>query len=320
MMTAAAPRQASLRRLALGATLAHAAAVAPLGAQSVPLHHYTVRASDGLSLAVWGKRPTAAPRATILLLHGRTWSSLPNFDLHVTGLHVSLMDALVRRGYAVYALDQRGYGATPRDSSGWITPVQAELDAMSALDWIAAQPSSRGAGRPVLLGYSRGSRTAMLAAQRHPRAMAALVLYGFSMNLREPPAHVTDLAAPQRERTTLAKAAEDFITPASTAPGVKDAYAAAAVAADPVRADWREENTFIELDPARVKVPVLLINGERDPVAAAADLPWFFPRLAAVDRSWVVLANTDHVAHLERPAEFVRALTGFIERVRAGMR
>ena len=36
--------------------------------------------------------------------------------------------------------------------------------------------------------------------------------------------------------------------------------------------------------------------------------------LASVDRAWVVLAHSDHVAHLERTAAFIHAVTSFLER------
>lgn len=271
-----------------------------------------VAAEDGHRLTIWSRRP-ARPRGAILLLHGRTWSALPNFDLQVPGQRVSMMDALVERGYAVYALDQRGYGATPRDSSQWLTPSRAASDALAALRWIARR--ERSTGRPALLGYSQGSLTSMLAALRDSSAMSALVLYGFPRDVASdtgpPPADPLVLA---RRRTTIAGAEEDFISPESTPRGVREAYARAAVAANPVRTDWRGEAEWRALDPAALRVPVLLINGERDPYTARANLPVLMSRLTAVDRSWVVLARADHAAHLERQREFVDAVVGFVAR------
>ena len=139
-----------------------------------PVRH-TVTADDGHPLTVWEKRPTA-PRVSILLLHGRTWPALPDFDLQVASDPASLMDALVARGFAVYALDARGYGATPRDSSGWLTPDQAAADAITVCRWVAK--NSGVAGAPVLFGWSQGSIVGQLAAQRAPDAMSALVLFG----------------------------------------------------------------------------------------------------------------------------------------------
>jgi pimeloyl-ACP methyl ester carboxylesterase len=299
--------------------LAVAAVLHPATArsQSTPILERREVRADGHALTVWSKRPPTAARGAILLLHGRTWSALPNFDLHVPGQRVSLMDALVTRGYAVYALDARGYGSTQRDSSGWLTPDRAERDASAVLDWVGAREQGGGARRraPVLLGYSRGSQVALLVAQRHPEKLSGVVLYGFPQDVTKPlAAAASGSAAPPRRRTTAAAAGEDFITPDSTPAGVRDAYIRDAIARDSVRVDWRHEEQFAALDPTAVTTPVLVINGERDPYANAASLPIFFSRLRGMDRSWVVLAHADHAAHLERQPAFVNAVASFMER------
>ena len=38
------------------------------------------------------------------------------------------MMALNEHGYTAYAVDQRGYGSTPRDASGWLTPDRAAAE------------------------------------------------------------------------------------------------------------------------------------------------------------------------------------------------
>lgn len=282
---------------------------------AAPPQRHEVRADDGHVLSLWSKQPVGTARGVILLLHGRTWSSLPNFDLQVSGANVSTMDALVARGYAAYALDQRGYGATSRDGSGWLTPDRAERDVAQILDWISSQPAhARSTTRPTVLGYSLGAMTAMLAAQRHPTALSALILYGFPMNLAErikPPAEPRH---PTRARTTAEGAGEDFITPESTPAGVKEAYVRAAITSDSIRVDWRREGQFNALNPRALRVPTLLLVGERDPYVAQAALPRAFGRWTSVDRWWVVLANADHAAHLERTEAFVQAVVSFIER------
>ena len=282
-------------------------------AQIAPsLQRDLVTADDGHKLTVWSKRPAGEPRGELVLLHGRTWSSLPNFDLHAAGQHVSLMDALVARGYAVYALDQRGYGSTPRDKSGWLTPDRAARDAGIVLDWVASRaPRAR---RPALFGYSRGSMTALLLAVTRPNAVSSLVLYGFAYDVSASHDAMPELPKPLREKTTEAGAAEDFISPDSTPAGVKEAYVRDATARDPIRADWRHEEEYAAIDPALLRAPTLVINGERDPVAEAANIPAFMARLGGLDRAWVVLANSDHVAHLERQQAFVNALVSFLER------
>jgi pimeloyl-ACP methyl ester carboxylesterase len=280
-------------------------------AQTPPVRN-AVRTDDGLSLVVWSKKPATTPRGEIVLLHGRTWSALPNFDLQVPGRSESLMDALVAQGYAVYAVDQRGYGATQRDATGWLTPDRAARDAGNVVDWVAAQaPNHR---RPALFGYSRGSMTAEIAAQRRPASIAALILYGFPYDVKTPPVAVKDPAQPPREKTTAKAAGEDFLTPDSLAAGVKEAYVAAGVRLDPVRVDWRREVQSAEINPKLLRTPTLFINGELDPYAKAADIPAFLVQVQAADREWVVLSHGDHVVHLERPVAFARAVGNFLDR------
>src|SRR5215510_6895876 len=164
----------------------------------------TVTADDGFQLAMWRKAPRQ-PRRAVLLVHGRTWSGRPDFDLQVPGESRSFMDALVAQGYAAYAIDLRGYGATPRDASGFNTPERAAADVAAALRTIG--------GRPVLFGWSRGSMISHLASQRTPELMSAVILFGYP---GDPDRKVPEQAEPEtpaRKPTTAEAAAEDFIAP-----------------------------------------------------------------------------------------------------------
>ncbi len=275
-------------------------------------------ADDGHTLALWGKAPPA-PRGTILLLHGRTWSALPNFDLQVAGTPRSVMDAFVYAGYAVYALDQRGYGASPRDASGWLTPARAAADALVAATLISRRHP--GLAAPVVVGYSMGSLTALFTVQQHPSAFSKLVLYGFPVDLDvvqlRGQASVT--AVPARTATTTKAAAEDFVFVNAAPQSVVDAYVAQAVAADPVRVDWNQLHEF-RFDPAKVTRPTLLLQGVADGYVQPEAVARMFTRLATADRSWVVLPDSDHAAHIENamPA-WIDAIVHFIERPRPGL-
>jgi pimeloyl-ACP methyl ester carboxylesterase len=249
----------------------------------------------------------------LLLVHGRTWSSLPNFDLAVSGDNRSVFDAFVRKGYAVYALDQRGYGATARDATGWITPARAVADVRAALDFIAAR-HPRLAARPALLGYSRGAQVAVMLAQGDSNAASSIVLFGFPPGVRNTTSPAVE--TPPRAATTAAAAAEDFVTPGAASREVIDAYVTAALAADPVRVDWRDENQFA-FEPAKITTPTLMIYGVNDPFRNAASAT-FFEALAARDRAYVVLPDSDHAAHVENSARaWVHAIDGFLQSPRA---
>ena len=65
--------------------------------------------ADGHPMALWEKS-VAQPRGYILLHHGRTWSSILDFDLQVSGVDLSLMDGFNDMGYSVWALDAMGCG------------------------------------------------------------------------------------------------------------------------------------------------------------------------------------------------------------------
>ena len=277
----------------------------------------TIRADDGHPLSLWSRVPSR-PRGAILLVHGRTWSARPDFDLEVAGRDRSLMIALARAGWATYALDLRGYGETPRDASGWNTPDRAAKDLAAAVAHVrAAHPEL---APPAVLGWSLGSLVAQLTAQRDAASISALVLYGYP---RDPDAPgrttampgATPEATPKREANTAAAAASDFITPGSIDRASIDAFVAAALAADPIRADWRAMETFAELAPAAVHTPTLVIHGAGDPYAPIANQAKLFTRLGDDDRAWVVLAGGDHAAHLEDCGDaFVHAVLGFVER------
>jgi pimeloyl-ACP methyl ester carboxylesterase len=244
---------------------------------------------------------------------------LPNFDLKVEGHQRSVMDRFAERGFAAYALDQRGYGATPRDSSGWLTPNRAAKDVAIALSWIRGR-EGRSGERPVLVGYSRGSQTSLLTAQLYPESLSKLVLYGFGRDLDTQFPIVEVPAEPLRERTTRALAASDFVTLGAAPQTVIDSYVQHALAADPIRVDWRDEHEFNVTDPRLIRVPTLVIHGVADPLATADEQLKLFSRLGTADRSLVVLPYSDHAAHVEdvQPA-WVDAIVTFIERPRVSV-
>jgi pimeloyl-ACP methyl ester carboxylesterase len=276
---------------------------------AAPTRHQVM--ADGHPLALWEKHPTS-PRATLLLVHGRTWSALPNFDLQVPDLQRSVLDAFVSAGYAAYALDLRGYGATPRDSTGWLTPDRAVEDVRIALEWIRkAHPKLSAA--PALVGYSRGSFITLLTAKRHPDAVSALVLYGFP-GVPPPPRPDPKPADPPRVANTAKAAAADFITPGAASQAVIDAYVRQALATNPIRVDWREEEHLV--DDAPLRVPTLMIDGANDPFLRLENREKFV-RLEGHESTEVVLPSSDHAAHIENSHEaWVRAIVGFIERRR----
>jgi alpha-beta hydrolase superfamily lysophospholipase len=262
--------------------------------------------SDGHPMAVWARRPAppATARGSVLLVHGLTWSGRPDFDLLVPGMGLqrSVLASLAANGFNAYAIDLRGYGETPRDNTGWLTPTRAAKDVANVLGWIAQQ--SPRLPPPALVGWSRGAAISMLTAQQSSSRLSALVLFGFVF---DPDAKFLETETvpekPQREANTRENAGSDFISPDVTSPAVINAFVDQAMKADPVRIDLKGDPEYNQLKVAKVTVPTLDDAGK------------FFAKLGTVDRQMVVIPGADHCAHLEDTHDkWIAAVVNFLAR------
>jgi pimeloyl-ACP methyl ester carboxylesterase len=284
----------------------------PSAAPVVTLERHVVD-SDGHAMAVWEKSPERA-EAKVLLLHGRTWSAVPDFDLQVPGEDLSLMDGLNDTGIGTYGLDARGYGDTQRDETGWLTPDRAARDVINVLEWIRSQDAT--APPPILFGWSYGSMVAQLAVQRRPDLVSGVVLFGYPDDPTRTHPVESYPTTPPRALTTAQAAGSDFIVEGAISQLAIDSYVAAALVADPIRVDWKDLHQWNELDPRNVTVPTLLIEGEHDPITDTGAHAALFARLATSDRTWTVIPGGDHAAFLETPRGiFLEALETFVHRV-----
>jgi alpha-beta hydrolase superfamily lysophospholipase len=277
--------------------------------QVSPIRHTVM--SDDHPMAVWEK-PHDDAKGIILFVHGRTWSALPDFDLQVDGEELSLMDGMLVQGYGTYAVDLRGYGETPRDATQWLSPTKAAADVINVTRWI----SERHQNTPIhVFGWSYGSVISLLAAQADPSNIASLVLFGFWLDLDADVVKDPSNKSLERRINTPEAAASDFILPGSISQRAIDGYVEAALTADPVRVDWRNEYEFLSIDPNQIDVPVLLMQGEFDPIAPTVFQIKLFSRLNTADKSWVVVSGGDHAAFMETPRPyFIRAFSDFIDR------
>ena len=304
------PCRARPNLLTLLTALALLATTALASAAERVRHTVTV---DGHPIALWEKSADGAGEA-ILLVHGRTWSAVPDFDLQAEGEDLSLMDGLVEHGYAVFAVDLRGYGATPRDETGWLTPQRAAADLAEVLKWIAERKD--WTKKPHLFGWSMGSSNSMLVAQQHPELISSLTLFGYPLDLDKdlPPDEPGIL--PLKLRNTAEAAASDFITPGAISRKAVDAYVAMALEADPVKADLRNFDHYNALDPSKVRTPTLVMQGEHDPIAPTEMQAKLYTRIATGHKQWVTVPGGDHAAFMEAPRSyFIHALVSFLEGV-----
>jgi alpha-beta hydrolase superfamily lysophospholipase len=284
----------------------------PAAAAPLPegLERFTVQ-SDGHPMAVWARRP-ANPRGVVVLVHGMTWSTRPDFDLQVPGLQRSVMSSLAAKGFAAYGVDLRGYGETPRDSSGWLTPRRSAADVTNVLVWVASQHPALP--KPALVGWSRGAAISALVAQNAPTRLSALVLFGFVYDPATRFADVPVPAKPGMQKNTPESAASDFVSPKVTPPAVVKAYVEQAMRADPIRVDLKGDSEFNALRPDRIHVPTLVLYGGHD-VINDQDAGKFFAALGAAEKQVTVLPEGDHAALVEDTHDmWIAAVVNFLTR------
>ena len=278
---------------------------------SVAPQRFTVTA-DGHPLAVWGRVP-ANPRKSVLLVHGRTWSSRPDFDLQVPGLKRSVMQSFADRGIAAYAVDLRGYGETPRDATGFNTPNRAAADVAAVLRWVAAQHPKLEP--PALVGWSNGAVVALHVAQLRSAPLSHVVMFGFTPSPEYQLVGVEPPKVAPKEKNTAEAARSDFITPGVTPPAVIRAFVAQALAADPVFAEWKNEEQWNVLRADKLQVPFMILHGALDPGADPAAAADFMVAAGSPSRSYVVLPSADHAAQLEDTHDaWIAAIVNFINR------
>jgi pimeloyl-ACP methyl ester carboxylesterase len=301
------------------------------------LDRYAVPAEqDGHPLAVYGINSTDPIQSNesnrrnltpILLLHGRTWSSVPVYHLlggpsyKATGVESrSLMEALLERGLQPYAMDFRGFGGTPQDDSGHVEPSRCVEDTKCVLKWIAQrhgiEETMPADTKPALLGWSQGALIAQLVAQKtNRRYLSKLILYASIYDPlyrypRDPLYRAGDDSNTTTTTTSTAttstiimnhydSAIEDFTVEGTIPPDSARKFAEAALLSDPIKAIWKHTYQFNNIDPARVQVPCLVVAGDQDPYAPMHVQENLFCNLGRdSDRTWSILSGCDHAVHL----------------------
>jgi 3-oxoadipate enol-lactonase len=214
------------------------------------------------------------------------------------------LEAFAAAGFAAVAWDAPGYGASetiePYDMAGLA----------GALERLLGQLAAR---RVVLLGHSMGGMVAQEAMVRFPHRIDGLVLSATSAAFGRADGEwqrdfLAERLGPLDAGRTLADLAPGlvagFVGPDADPARVRQAIdIMSRVAPDTYRAALRAIAGFDRRAAlASIRVPVLLVAGERDPAAPPAVMARMAERIP--DATSLVLAGCGHLANLERPAAF----------------
>jgi pimeloyl-ACP methyl ester carboxylesterase len=321
--------------LFVSAVLTAGCASSPPAAAPVSMEEFRVPSHErGIELYVRNKHPAGVDRFTadkiVLFVHGATYPAETAFDLKLDGL--SWMEYIAQRGYDVYLVDVRGYGASTRpaimDQPGKDNPpfaytADAADDVAAAADFIRQR---RGVDRIDLLGWSWGTSIMGLYASRNSDKVNKLVLYAPTWLRRTaslvtagagptPAYRVVDMnAAKGRWLSGVAPDKQKDLIP----PGWFEAWAQATLATDPwgmkqqppvIRApngvvvDGLRYNSAGKpvYDPAGIRVPTLLIKAEWDADAPAYMAQALFPLLVnAPYKRYIEIGEGTHTILMEK--------------------
>ena len=158
-----------------------------------------------------------------------------------------------------------------------------------------------GIERPILFGHSDGASIALIHAGTHPGAVRALVLEAPHVFVEE--ISVRSIAAAKTLFATTdlpAKLARHHADPAATFAGWNDAWL------DPRFRDWN-----IEAYAERVRVPVLLIQGEADEYGTTAQLDAIAARIPQTQT--LMVPGAGHSPHRDAPDLVIERVAAFVE-------
>ena len=243
--------------------------------------------SDGISLAyeVFG---AGQP---ILLIHG--FAS----NIEINWVSTGWVDTLVKAGYRVVAIDNRGHGNSQKlyDPNLYFAHEMAD-DAARLLDHLGIEVA------PVM-GYSMGARIAAFLALRHPGRVRCAVFGGMGMNLvtglENSEAIISALTAESLSDITD-RAGRQFRIFAEHSKADRAALAACMISS---------REPMAEADVRRIAVPALVAVGADDDMAGS---PEAVARLLPRGEAFVI-PRRDHM-RATGDADFKQAALAFLAR------
>lgn len=234
---------------------------------------------DGLAVhALVADGPPGAP--VVVLVHGQGMSSR----------YMEPLGDRLASFARVHAPDQPGFGSSAKP--------ERPLDLDGLADFHAAYLRAVGIGRATLLGNSFGCQIAAACAERHPDAVERLVLQGPTAD----PASrsFAGIVRRWRENSRREPSGLGFLLAEYRRAGFGRVFGT-------FREMLRDR---IEDRLPRVRAPVLVVRGERDPIAPE---PWA-ERLAglAPDGRLVTVPGAAHTLNHYQPDELARVVEAFV--------
>ncbi len=262
-------------------------------------------------LFLWEKAAMslAAKNGTVLFIHGSSMASQPTFDLSVPGRpDSSVMDWFAERGYHTWTFDNEGYGRSDKTRDINFDIANGADDIAATSEYILKTTDS---GPLLVYGISSGALKAALFTERHPERVKRLALDAFvwkgtdSHTLTERRKRLPEFKAKNRRPIDRAFVNSIFARDHAGAAEqrVIDAFAEHILSLD----DSMPTGTYVDMcsklpliDPARIKVPTIVMRGQWDGIASFDDLVEFFKLLPNPDKQFAVMPGISHASFQQK--------------------
>ena len=256
-------------------------------------------AGAGAKLHVTHWLPEGRPRAIVLLAHG--------YAEHA-GRYAHVAKRLTDAGYAIYAVDHWGHGASDGEG-GYVPRFSAFLDGMAEL--LTLVEINHGDTPRLLLGHSMGGLIATLFLVERQRAFVAAALSGPAILPAEPPSRVTVWLSRFLSRffPRLGVLSLDA-NGVSRDPAVVEAYRA-----DPLvyegkigarlGKEFMDAMAVARADAPKIRLPILIQHGEADRLTAPAGSRYLFENVASKDKRLEIYPGLFHEIYNEPEQDVV---------------
>ena len=225
----------------------------------------------------------------LLMLHGATSSAREDWSAQLP---------LFRKAFRVHLLDARGHAGTKWDVHNGFSRDMLVADLLAFVDEL-------GLATFHLVGFSMGAMTSMAFATRYPERLRTAVICGIDV-VREPRASVARrLMDPER----VLREEPEWAAQLERRHGPVQGEGAWQRLLPAIAADVATAELLTPEDLRRVRLPVLLVYGDRDVFVPADHAVAIYRQLP--DARLLIAPNSPHTVMVSQPALFNQAAAGF---------
>ncbi|MCB0033138.1 MAG: lysophospholipase [Anaerolineales bacterium] len=256
---------------------------------------------EGVTLFYQSWHPEGESKAVLMIIHGLGEHG---------GRYPNVVNHLVPKGYAIYALDHRGHGRSERAGAAHVLAWQEFREDVRAFHQLVAE---KEAGKPLfVLGHSMGGLITLNYLQHHQEGVQGAIISAPAVGKLDVPAVIDFISG------ILSGIAPAFAVPTnldSTAIS-RDAAVVKAYQNDPFvhgkgtpRFATELKKTAAETmaNAGKISLPLLMIHGDQDKLVNVANTRAFFPKVSSADKELIIYEGGYHESHNDIHHEQVTA-------------